>query len=68
MRMKRSRAGRSGAAGSTVVRALRAGAGLLILTLTLVAAAGSARADENTFPRPRVLAELGYSSTDDGIQ
>ena len=55
MRMKRSRAGRSGAAGSTVVRAWRAGAGLLILTLTLVAAAGSARADENTFPRPRVL-------------
>lgn len=55
MRMKRSRASRSRIAGSTVGRAWRAAAGLLILTLTLVAAASSARADENTFPRPRVL-------------
>lgn len=55
MRMNRDRASRSRIAGASVVRALRAGAGLLILTLTVVAAASSARADESTFPRPRVL-------------
>jgi membrane-bound lytic murein transglycosylase D len=54
MRMCRRQLSRPRIAGS-IVRASRAGAALLLLTLALLAAPAASRADDNPFPRPRVL-------------
>lgn len=55
MRMWRRRQSRPRIAGSTAACAPRTAAALLLLTLALTSAPAIARADEDPFPRPRVL-------------